>query len=343
MGQDSNSNSSSRTIMLTVVRTSLVKLRQVLRPEVNFRMSMQATKSSPKCMIRCWCVTSSTRISNITHSVPCCSCLLCPPWILSASAVPDLTHDSTSGSATLTARREFANIFTQGQRVTATLRSGIVYEGILSTVNDTDLSVCLRLARQIDPSSTSSSPTAVKPSLLVSARDIIDLSADNIDFAAFEQPANGTARPLSPAIKDPGGASIMAALMNGSPAAPPTANPDTFRTDVDISSRGGPKDNRELQKWGASSAWGAGGDGGIGGSSLEGDDATFGGLESSASGKGGKAWDQFAVNEKLFGTKTNYQEELYTTKLDKSGADYRARERKAERLAQEIQSVSEHT
>lgn len=217
-----------------------------------------------------------------------------------------------------------------------------MYQGILSTVNDADLSVCLRFARQLDPSSTSSAPAPIKSALLVSAKDIIDLSADNVDFTAFSLPVNGSAgsRPLSPSIRDPGGASIMAAMMNGSGSTPVV--PDSFRTDVDISNKAGNRDNRELQRWGASAAWaGGGGDGGIGGSSLDGDDATFGGLESSGSGgKGGKAWDQFAVNEKLFGTKTNYQEELYTTKLDKSGADFRARERAAERLAQEIQSVS---
>lgn len=223
-------------------------------------------------------------------------------------------------------------------KVTATLRTGVVYQGILSTVNDADLSICLRFARQIDPSSTSSAPEPIKSALLVSAKDLIDLAAEDVDFSTFSQPVNGTAsRPLSPSIRDPGGASIMAAMMNGSGPAP--AVPDSFRTDVDISGKGGTRDNRELQRWGASAAWAGGADSGIGGSSLEGDDATFGGLESSGPGRPGKNWDQFAVNEKLFGTRTNYQEELYTTKLDKSGADFRAREKAAERLAQEIQSV----
>ena len=36
--------------------------------------------------------------------------------------------------------------------------------------------------------------------------------------------------------------------------------------------------------------------------------------------------------------KTNFDEDLYTTKLDRSGKDYRERERKANQLAQEILS-----
>lgn len=122
---------------------------------------------------------------------------------------------------------------------------------------------------------------------------------------------------------------------------------DSFRTDIDISAQGSQRDRRELQRWGQGppSMGGAFEDGGIGGSSLEGDDEALEGpsgkgfSKAGAQGKQGGAWDQFSVNERLFGTKTDYQEEFYTTKLDKSGADYKAREKKAERLAQEIQSV----
>lgn len=53
-----------------------------------------------------------------------------------------------------------------------------------------------------------------------------------------------------------------------------------------------------------------------------------------------KAWDQFETNARLFGTTSTYQEELYTTKLDKSGADYKKREKEADRLAAEIMGVS---
>lgn len=61
-------------------------------------------------------------------------------------------------------------------------------------------------------------------------------------------------------------------------------------------------------------------------------------LESSAlgGGKSGGTWDQFATNEAKFGVRSNYEETLYTTKLDRSGKDFKERERKADQLAREI-------
>ena len=50
------------------------------------------------------------------------------------------------------------------------------------------------------------------------------------------------------------------------------------------------------------------------------------------------SWDQFAANERLFGLKTDFDEEMYTTKLDRSAEHIRMREADAERLAREIMS-----
>ncbi len=52
-----------------------------------------------------------------------------------------------------------------------------------------------------------------------------------------------------------------------------------------------------------------------------------------------KNWDQFAVNEKLFGVKTDFNEDLYTTKLDKNSEEYKRREKEAARLAREIEKA----
>ena len=70
---------------------------------------------------------------------------------------------------------------------------------------------------------------------------------------------------------------------------------------------------------------------GLGGTSSRKDEETFG---SSAAG-----WDQFATNAKLFGAKTDYDEDLYTTKLNRSAANFKQREAEAERLAKEILNV----
>merc|ERR1719486_775986 len=49
------------------------------------------------------------------------------------------------------------------------------------------------------------------------------------------------------------------------------------------------------------------------------------------------AWDQFAVNEKQFGVKSTYREDLYTTKLDMTKITNSQREA-AERIAKEIEA-----
>lgn len=103
-----------------------------------------------------------------------------------------------------------------------------------------------------------------------------------------------------------------------------TSERDAFKTDTDITGVLGDKREKELQAWG-----GDGGiEDGIGGMSLDED-------RSGAN----RSWDQFATNERLYGTKTDYHEEIYTTKLDRSGADYRAREQRAAQLEREILKV----
>jgi PAB1-binding protein PBP1 len=64
------------------------------------------------------------------------------------------------------------------------------------------------------------------------------------------------------------------------------------------------------------------------------DDITFG-----AGSSGHAGWNQFTANEKLFGVKTAFDEEVYTTKLDRSGADFAEREKRAQALANEIMRV----
>jgi hypothetical protein len=67
------------------------------------------------------------------------------------------------------------------------------------------------------------------------------------------------------------------------------------------------------------------------------DDVTFGPGASSA----GASWDQFAANAQLFGVHASFDEDVYTTKLDRTSADFKERERKAQKLANEIIGVSD--
>jgi len=95
-----------------------------------------------------------------------------------------------------------------------------------------------------------------------------------------------------------------------------------FRTDTDISAKKGLGRERELQAWVPSND--------VHPVSL-GDDETF--------GTNGGSWDQFTVNEQLFGVKASFDEEVYTTKLDRSAPDFKERERQAQRIAAEIMGV----
>lgn len=48
-------------------------------------------------------------------------------------------------------------------------------------------------------------------------------------------------------------------------------------------------------------------------------------------------WDQFAENERLFGLKTDYDENIYTTAINKSHPQYRERIAAADKKAKEIE------
>lgn len=96
---------------------------------------------------------------------------------------------------------------------------------------------------------------------------------------------------------------------------------DALSTDTAISRGRGGLAGRELQKWAPETS----------------DDLSGMLLESDAASKGRSStkWDQFAANQQLFGTATSYNEDLYTTKLDKGASAISIQE--AERLAAEIQ------
>ena len=55
-------------------------------------------------------------------------------------------------------------------------------------------------------------------------------------------------------------------------------------------------------------------------------------------------WDQFKANEQRFGLKSDYDENMYTTTIDRSNPLYRMREAEAERIVREIEeSTSNNT
>jgi PAB1-binding protein PBP1 len=89
-----------------------------------------------------------------------------------------------------------------------------------------------------------------------------------------------------------------------------------FRTDVEISGNLNMRE-RELQPWQPSADT-------VVDMSLE---------DSTRSGE----WDQFAANEALYNVKSDYDENLYTTAINRSDPDYRRKAAEAERIAREIE------
>ncbi|KAF3907208.1 hypothetical protein ABW20_dc0100261 [Dactylellina cionopaga] len=93
-----------------------------------------------------------------------------------------------------------------------------------------------------------------------------------------------------------------------------------FKTDVDISGNQ-PVRERELQRWQAE-------EGAIG----------LGLEDSGDTPAPEKKWDQFETNERLFGVKSDFDENIYTTKIDKSHPMHKQREIAAAKIAREIES-----
>jgi hypothetical protein len=90
-----------------------------------------------------------------------------------------------------------------------------------------------------------------------------------------------------------------------------------FRTDTDISG-GLTIRERNLQRWEPSS--------------------TDPSIDLSLDSSGTTGWDQFEANERLFGATTSYDENIYTTRIDRSDPSYRRKEAEAARIAREIEN-----
>lgn len=99
-----------------------------------------------------------------------------------------------------------------------------------------------------------------------------------------------------------------------------TGNRTSFRTDAAISnSRFGGE--RPLQRW----------DAGAAGEGLE---------DNMEMSDNQKPWDQFEANKQLFGLKTDYDENIYTTEINKNHPEYKQRIARAEQLSREIERTA---
>lgn len=107
-------------------------------------------------------------------------------------------------------------------------------------------------------------------------------------------------------------------VLDKSQVKPQNGLSSSFRTDADISGNLAIRE-RDLQPWEPSS------------------DANVN-LSLEDSGKPG--WDQFKTNERLFGVKSDYDENIYTTTIDRNNPLYQERAARADRIAREIESSS---
>ncbi|KAJ2906260.1 LsmAD domain-containing protein [Zalerion maritima] len=115
---------------------------------------------------------------------------------------------------------------------------------------------------------------------------------------------------------------IASASLASGNARPQNGSRSGFRTDAAISNtRGGQE--RTLKKWEPEST--------------DGMDMSLEGPSNSG------PWDQFAENERRFGVKTDYDETMYTTAIDRSHPQYKQRLLDAEKKAREIQSTAAMT
>ena len=130
--------------------------------------------------------------------------------------------------------------------------------------------------------------------------DIIDITFTDVTATSHTTGQNGKPQPL-----------LLASVK--SYVCVTTGSSHVFRTDSDISANYASRE-RKLQPWEAPST-----------PDLD--------LSLEPNGE----WDQFRANEQQFGLKSDYDEELYTTKIDRSGILYRMREIEAERKVREIE------
>ncbi|TEB33401.1 hypothetical protein FA13DRAFT_1754073 [Coprinellus micaceus] len=193
-----------------------------------------------------------------------------------------------------------------GTTVTLTTRTGQRYEGVVGSTGGEGDTTGVTL-KDVKDLTTAGAPL----------KDSLFIASTNID-SYLSGPAD--ARPTT---------------TNGN------GNGDTFRTDTDISARKPHARERELQAWVPPPVPSSGGLEPHGSTTTTtnttnaNDEDTFG---LSATGPG--SWDQFTANEQLFGVTVNFDEEAYTTTIDRNAPDFKERERKAQRIANEIMGTA---
>ncbi|KAG0634535.1 hypothetical protein HOY80DRAFT_518956 [Tuber brumale] len=191
-----------------------------------------------------------------------------------------------------------------GRQVTITLRNGARFAGILTGADTKshDLGATMKWVRQVRTPLGDNSDERVEEGEYVGGgleKAMVFEPKDLVDIFA-EKIALGEDETQS-----------QSAHLNGAPAG-------NFRTDAEISGNLALRE-RELHRWQPD------------------EKATELSLDETNQGSG-QSWNQFEANERLFGVKSDFNPDIYTTKLDRSHPQYRQREAVAEKIAWEIES-----
>lgn len=189
-----------------------------------------------------------------------------------------------------------------GNKVIINLKGNNKLEGILSSATlEGEISLGLKQVKNLNDSSS-----PLKPSLLILARDLLELNVSNINLNQQQQNKNLIER-------------------------------ESFKIDNEVTGLNLDKREKKLQAWGGDNNDSE--DNGIGGMSLDDDNSLNSNHRGAGNQQQNRNWDQFATHERMYGTRSDYHEDIYTTKLDRSGTDYRAREQRAAQLEKEILNV----
>mmetsp|Transcript_360 Transcript_360/g.657 ORF Transcript_360/g.657 Transcript_360/m.657 type:complete len:760 (-) Transcript_360:8-2287(-) len=201
-----------------------------------------------------------------------------------------------------------------GEIVDVEARAGASYRGVFHTcsMQNADLSIVLKCAHRLKaPEGTLGESIEYHSTLIVEGRDVVSLRAKNIRLDGSLVVSRGTLEPETLQEQQ--------------------ENAEKFATDTQISAKKVGAFGRTLQKF------------------EHFDDKVdprkdtsplnnrvgLQPLEGSA-----KGWNQFQENEKKFGIKTDYHEDLYTTKLDRNARDFTQKEKLAAQIAAEIEGKS---
>lgn len=207
-----------------------------------------------------------------------------------------------------------------GKPVTLTAIDGSVYDGHFSATERSSpkqpLNIVLRYASIMKPS----------PKQSASIATIVDLRGSVANRILVPVTSVSVLRAAPPDFNSPNTHS-----RNTESATRKTS----FATDTEIS-RGAAGVGRPLQRFDQFSESQPVSHATSGSNPASLDEQTFGDLANSQ--RSTNDWDQFKVNKDKFGVTTTFDENEYTTEIDRKGPDYEQRERQAALIASEIES-----